>query len=589
MEHKSQSLRRLPGLASLRGWLRGRIAPVAMRSALARRLLGRAAWRYVYAAPSMPADLGASAGVRISLVMAAGAATPEQLRRTLRSISRQWRAPAEIVVGLGPDAPAGSRTLLAQEQQRAGGTLRLTGAAQPGRVCALNAALAAASGDFVALVAPGDELAADCVHALGAAIAAQDADFLYSDEDEIAGPGRYRNPWFKPDWSPDLLMSLPYAAHVACLRRDLLAQTGLLRPELEGAEIWDLLLRVAERTRRIVHLPQALYHRQPGPREGAGDARAVAAGRQARLDALARRGEPGALEPAPSAPGHLRLRRHVSGEPLVSIIIPSRNNGRVLQACADSIRARSTWRRHELVLLDNGSTEPETLAVFERLAARGATVIRHDAPFNYSGLNNIGARRARGELLLFLNDDTEVITPDWLERLAGYAQAPHVGAVGALLLYPGRPAIQHVGVVNTALGPLHAFLHGDPGRPVPFLRQTLERNWLAVTGACLMVARDRFAQVGGFNEALPVGYNDIDLCMRLYEAGYFNVSLPAVRLLHHESASRGHDAADAARMARLAGEREKLYTLHPQFRGRDPFLNPNLSQTSPWFDLRPRR
>ena len=312
----------------------------------------------------------------------------------------------------------------------------------------------------------------------------------------------------------------------------------------------------------------------------------IAAGRRAREDALARRGVPGTLEAVLEAPGYFRARPHIQGTPLISIIIPSKNNGRVLGACLKAIQTRSSYRNIQIVVLDNGTTDATTLHLLERQQLQGVKVIPHDAPFNYSELNNIGARHADGELLLFLNDDTEVITPDWLERMAGFAQLPHIGAVGAKLIYPQTGNVQHIGVVNAAVGPAHALLHEQADAPGYFMRNLLDYNWLAVTGACLMISREKFDQVRGFREQLPVAYNDVDLCFRLYEAGYFNVVAAAVRLLHYESISRGDDLADPVKKQRLDADREKLYEFHPRLRGRDPFYNPNLNPFGVHFEFR---
>jgi GT2 family glycosyltransferase len=228
-------------------------------------------------------------------------------------------------------------------------------------------------------------------------------------------------------------------------------------------------------------------------------------------------------------------------------------------------------------VLDNGSVELTTLTYLDQIRLQANTaVIRHDAPFNFSELNNIGANIAQGDILLFLNDDTEVISTDWLERMGGYAQLAHVGAVGAKLLYPGGRQIQHAGVLNLEDGPNHAFLRQDSNTPGYYMRNLLEYNWLAVTGACLMVERTKFQSVGGFDEIFPIAYNDIDLCLSLRNTGLYNLVCQAVSLIHHESVSRGLDNLSVVKQARLQQEKRRLFDKHPYYFQYDPFHNPNL-------------
>lgn len=525
--------------------------------------------------------------VSFSIVTPTWNTPPALLQAMLQSVQDQWYPHWELI--LADDASTSDATKKALAAIADPRVKVLTTSDNGGISEATNRAIAEARGDYIVFLDHDDALSVDCLYELASAIAKTDADYLYSDEDKISPDGRHFEPFFKPDWSPDTLMSIMYTCHVSCVRRSLLAKTGLLRRDYDGSQDWDLVLRIAEKAERIVHIPRVLYHWRVNPGSAAGDADAkpyaIDAGRRARIDALARRGLSGALETIEEARGFFRVRPHVQGSPLISIIIPSKNNGAVLSNCLTSIRGKSTWANYELILIDNGSDDEATLAMLEEQQSLGTTVIRHDAPFNYSKINNIGVGSARGELLLFLNDDTEVVTPDWLERMAGFAQLGHIGAVGAKLLYPGNGLVQHVGVINIGPGPVHALQYAEAAHPGPFLRNVLEYNWLAVTGACLMVARDKFDAVGGFDENLPVAYNDVDLCMRLVEAGYYNLVTPAVRLLHYESISRGNDLDDPAKLARLDADREKLYAAHPHFRRRDPFYNVNLGQFTAHFDL----
>lgn len=568
--------------------LRRRLAPLGGRHRLVRRMLGIGGGAYNYVPPQRPATLvAAGESIRFSIVTPTWNTPPALLAAMIDSVQQQWYPHWELI--LSDDASAAPATREALEAISDPRVKVLLSGTNAGISGATNHAIATATGDYIVFLDHDDALSVDCLYEIAVAIGKTGADYLYSDEDKLSPGGRHFEPFFKPDWSPDTLMSIMYTCHVSCVRRSLLEQTGLLRSAYDGSQDWDLVLRIAEKAERIVHIPKVLYHWRVNPGSAAGDQDAkpyaVEAGKRAREDALARRGISGALEPLEQARGFFRVRPHMQGTPLISIIIPSKNNGQVLGVCLESIRANSTYANHELIILDNGSTDPRTVSMLSQEQLKGAKVIRHDAPFNYSELNNIGARNANGDLLLFLNDDTEVITPDWLERLAGFAQLQHIGAVGAKLLYPHQGGVQHVGVINAGVGPVHALLHERADAPGYFLRNLLEYNWCAVTGACLMISRDKFDAAGGFDEDFPVAYNDVDLCFRLLDMGYFNVVATAAHLLHHESISRGSDLVDPRKRARLDADREALYLAHPAMRLRDPFYNPNLDQKRSHFEV----
>lgn len=462
---------------------------------------------------------------------------------------------------------------------------------------ATNAAIAAATQrndiDFIVFMDHDDELTVDCLYELTRAIEREQPDFIYSDEDKITADGNYGEPHFKPDWSPDTIMSTMFTCHVSCIRRAFLDQVGKLRSQFDGCQDWDFILRVSENTKRICHIPRVLYHWRVIPGSTASDIAAKSyildASRRVREDALRRRRLSGHIEPILQMPGYFRVAYLLQGEPQISIVIPTRDNKRIFRRCIESIIRYTAYHHYEIIVMDNGSSNPATLEYLAGLTQNegypSIRVIRHDAPFNFSELNNLGVSASHGDLLLFLNDDTEVLQGDWLERLGGFAQLSHVGAVGAKLLFPGGAEVQHAGILNLENGPVHALLRQHADAPGYFMRNLLEYNWLAVTGACLMIERRKFDAIGGFAESLPVAYNDIDLCMRLVKSGYFNVVCPAVRLIHHESASRGSDTMDSAKAARLQRERAHLYERNPIFFQRDPFHNPNLHPNGLHFEL----
>jgi GT2 family glycosyltransferase len=504
---------------------------------------------------------------------------PEILRKTIDSVLAQWYPDWELILADDASTDPATRQCLAQLAHPAITVLHLP--ENRGISGASNAALARARGDYVVLLDHDDELTEDCLFELALCIEGENPDYIYSDEDKIGADGAFTEPHFKPDWSPDTLMSTMYVCHVSCIRRELLNEIDGFRSEFDGCQDWDLILRLTERTQRIHHLPKVLYHWRIIPASTAADIAAkpyiLERSRQVREEALARRGLSGTIEAVEQVKGYFRVNYRLSGNPLISVIIPSRDNAAILRRCVASIQERSSYRNFEIIIVDNGSVAPDARDYLDAMQRRGqATVLRHDQPFNFSQLNNVGAEAARGDILLFLNDDTEVLTADWLERLGGYARLAHVGAVGAKLLYPGGKRIQHAGIVNFADGPGHAFFGLDADVPGYFMRNLLEYDWLAVTGACLMVEKTKFVAVGGFDERFPVAYNDVDFCLRLRASGYYNVVGQAVRLIHHESASRGNDHASPVKLARLERDKKCLFATHPQYLQHDPFHSPNL-------------
>jgi len=539
---------------------------------------------YTYIQPQFPPDLKAKiselrSAPSFSIVVPVYNTTNELLEAVIASVKSQWYPHWQLV--LADDASTAEDTCraLATIDDPQIKVLKLE--SNEGIAGATNFALSVADGDFVVFMDHDDELTVDCLYELALCIDREKPDFIYSDEDKLTEDGKYIEPHFKPDWSPDTMMSTMFTCHVSCVRRSLLQKVGGLRSEYDGCQDWDFVLRVSEQTDRISHISKVLYHWRIIPESIASDIAAkpyvLEASRRVREDAVIRRGLAAVIEPLPQMVGYFRVAYKLLGDPLISIIIPTRDNEKMLRRCIDSIFNRTTYRKFELIILDNGSIDSAAVIYLQQLReTEGVTVIRHDAPFNFSELNNIGARASSGELLLFLNDDTEVLQEDWLERMGGFAQLRHIGAVGAKLLYPEIHKVQHSGVLNLEDGPGHAFLLQDADSPGYYMRNLLEYNWLAVTGACLMVSRDKFFSLDGFCESLPIAYNDIDLCMRLRDSGFYNVVCQAVRLTHHESVSRGVDHIDPVKMVRLRREKAHLYERNYKYFQYDPFYNLNL-------------
>lgn len=454
-----------------------------------------------------------------------------------------------------------------------------------------NDGIAMAEGEFVALLDCDDLYAENALYEIAKKLNEDHTlDFIYSDEDKLSEDGtKRRNPFFKPDWSPDTFMSLMYTCHLAVYRKSLLDEMGGLRVGLEGSQDYDLVLRVMEKTNRIGHVPKILYHWREREESTANDISAkpyiIETTKKAKLEALERRGVKGHLEYIKDIV-MFRVVYEVVGNPRVSIIIPSKDNYDILKQCLTSIRKETKYQNYEIIVVDNGSAE-ETHAKYTQMC-KELECKYHYAPmeFNFSKMCNIGAHLADGQFLLFLNDDIRVEGAEWLERMLGHAQQPHTGAVGCKLIYPNTNLIQHVGVVSFMVGPGHAFQRINDDLNCYWGRNKLEYNYSAVTGACLMIDRNKYDQVGGFSEQLPVAYNDIDLCFNLVEAGYYNVVRTDVRLYHYESVSRGYDAVSPEKAARQQREMKKLYDRHPEFKGYDPCYNPNLIGNSDNFLLR---
>ncbi|HVC26389.1 MAG TPA: glycosyltransferase family 2 protein [Acidimicrobiales bacterium] len=466
--------------------------------------------------------------------------------------------------------------------------IRTTTLAENGGISAAsNAALGLAAGRFIGFLDHDDELTRDALATFAAAIAdAPDGDVLYSDEDKIDASGERFDPLFKPDWSPDLLLSFQYLGHLTLVRRELVKELGGLRSDYDGSQDYDLVLRATERARRVVHVPEVLYHWRSLPGSAASDSSGVLAkpwayeaGLRAIEDAMNRRGEPAEVAKEPRFAGRYHVRRALQGHPLVSVVIPFRDEPALLATCCESLLADPGYDRVELMLVDNGSELPETAALLDRLSLGDhVRIISSPGPFNWAKLNNLAVREASGEVLLFSNNDIEARAPRWLHAMLGHAQRTDVGAVGARLVYPDG-AIQHAGVVVGLGGIAGHVLRGLPGEHPGYNSMAFQtRDCSVVTGACMMTRREVFDSVGGFDEDLPVAFNDVDFCLKLRERELLVVYTPLAELVHHESRSRGHTDD-------LVESRRILERWAHVIEAGDPYLNRNLSHWRYWCPL----
>jgi GT2 family glycosyltransferase len=450
---------------------------------------------------------------------------------------------------------------------------------------ATNAALAAATGEFVVLLDHDDVLDPEALAEIAAVVIAEaDVDVIYTDEDKLDELDRPCQPHFKPDWDPDMLLSFPYLGHVTAIRHDLIRRIGGFRPEFDGSQDFDLMLRATEQARRIVHIPRVLYHWRVVAGSAAGDSEAKPwahlASRRAVEDAVIRQGINGEVDGGPFQ-GAYHVRRRIDGSPTVSIIMPFRDQAALTVACLASLDRDPGYPITEVVLIDNGSTEPETQALRQQLASRPATrVLEYPGPFNWSAINNMAAQTCDTDMLLFLNNDIEASSPGWLHALVELGQRPDVGAVGARLLYPDG-SVQHAGVV-LGLGGVagHLFAGMPAGEMGYFGWDLIVKEYSAVTAACMLVRRAVFEELHGFDESYAVGFNDVDFCIRMRQAGYRILYTPHAKLIHYESVSRGLSGYQHDYQQFL---RSWLQVLRID----DPFYNRNLGRLEPFCPLRP--
>ncbi|MBR3270008.1 glycosyltransferase family 2 protein [Candidatus Saccharibacteria bacterium] len=459
---------------------------------------------------------------------------------------------------------------------------------------ATNDALDMAKGEFIALVDNDDivEKNAFC-EVVKALNNDKKLDLIYSDEDKISLDGRRCDPHFKPDFSPDTLLSMNYICHLSVIRTSLVKKIGGFTVGLEGAQDYDLFLRVTEQIDRekIYHIPKILYHWRMSKKSTALDIDnkeyANDVGKKAIEAALKRRGLKGEVKKDTKSTAY-KVIYQLDKEPKVSILIPTKDLADTTRVCLESIYKKTKYKNFEILLINNNSEEEETFKLFDEYKKKykNFKVVDAKMEFNYSKINNLAAKKADGDILVLLNNDTEIITPRWLTMMVGYAVQPHIGAVGAKLLYPDE-TVQHAGVIMGLGGVAsHAYLGEERDFPGMYGRLRVPYDYAGVTGACLAVEKKKFEEVGGLEEDLKVAYNDVDLDLKLLKAGYFNIVLPMVELYHFESKSRGSDR-DPDKIDRFNWEQEYMWNKWGDRLNHDEFYNPNFTNKM-WF-LLPRK
>lgn len=518
----------------------------------------------------------------ISVIMPTYNPNPAWLREAIESVRAQIYPDWELCIADDASTSREVREIL-EAYSRSDARIKVVFRPQNGHISASsNSAIELATGPWLALMDHDDLLPAHALYCVAECIAANpDVRLIYSDEDKVDEGGHRFGPYFKPDWNVDLFRSQNMFSHLGVLATDLVREVGGFRVGLEGSQDWDLVLRCMERVepQQIRHIPRVLYHWRVHGESTAKSMHAkpyaAVAGERALNEHFARTGVRATAEYLGF--GYRARYALPSAQPLVSLVIPTRNAQQLVRQCVESIAAKTSYSNYEIILVDNGSDDPAALAYFEELAKRpNIRVLRDDRPFNYAALNNAAVAQAKGELVALVNNDIEVITPDWLSEMVSIALQPGVGAVGARLWYPDM-TLQHAGVI-LGIGGIAAHSHrGMPsGREGYGGRAGLIQSFSAVTAACLVIRKSIYEQVGGFDEVnLQVAFNDVDFCLRLREAGYRNVWTPYAELMHHESATRGKDLSPEKR-ARFEREVAYMHQRWDHILQNDPAYSPNL-------------
>lgn len=453
-----------------------------------------------------------------------------------------------------------------------------------------NAAIEMASGDYLALFDHDDLLSPNALFEVASAIEKEKADVIYTDEDKVTSDLKeHFQPHFKPDFNPDLLCANNYICHLFVVKRSLALKLGGQDPAYDGAQDYDFIFRCTENAEKIVHVAKILYHWRVHQASTADNPSsklyAFDAGKRAIEAHLARIGAKAEVSHTKDL-GFYRVKYQVQGNPMVSIVIPNKDEKETLKKCLESIWKKTSYPNYEIILVENNSTTQEIRDYYKELDGKERVrVVYWDKEFNYSAINNFGISYAKGEYILCLNNDITVISPDWLEELLANCQRPEVGIVGARLYYPDN-TIQHAGIVLGMGGCAGSLFVGLARSRGGYLHKAaLQQDLSAVTAACFMVKKEVFEKVGGFEEKLAVAFNDVDFCLKVRHAGYLVVYDPYAELYHHESKTRGYENTEAKKR-RFQEEIEYMRCHWMPDILRDPYYNENLSLKASDYSLR---
>lgn len=517
----------------------------------------------------------------ISVIIPVYNAEPTFLRECLDSVLSQTYKNFEICIA--DDASTSKETIAILKEYEKNPKVKIVYRKKNGHISkASNDALKLASGEFVALVDNDDTLPENALYEVVRVLNKdKKIDMVYTDEDKIDEEGSFCFPNFKPDFAPDTFMSVNYISHLGVLRRSIVEKIGGFRVGFEGAQDYDLYLRFFEKTNRVYHIPKILYHWRMADGSTAKNIDkknyALERGKKALEDALKRRKIEGKVHIAKNCP-YYWIEYAVEKNPKVTIIIPTKDLAKITEVCLKSIYEKTTYKNYEVVVVNNNSKEKATFNLFDKYKKKyqNFRVIDANFEFNYSKINNYAVKKTKSDYIVLLNNDVEVITPEWLTIMLGYASQKHIGAVGAKLLYPNN-TVQHAGIVLGIGVASHIHL-GRKREDIAWAGQlAIPQDFSAVTGACLMVSRKKWNEVGGLEEKLKVAYNDVDFNIKLLEKGYYNVCLANIELYHHESKSRGADTYGEKKI-RFDAEQDYMYNKWGKRIDRDMFYNPNLTK-----------
>lgn len=518
----------------------------------------------------------------ISIIMPVYNVDPKWLDLAIKSIETQWYNNWELCIA---DDKSTNEDIIAYLKEIHHPQIKVKFLEENLNISgASNAALELASGEYIALMDNDDEITPDALYEMIKVINKKDAEFIYSDEDFISTDGECVNPHFKPDFSPDLLLSHNYITHFTCFKKSLLDQTAPFNTKFDGSQDYDLFLRLTEKTAKIHHIQKVLYHWRMLETSTSANSEAkpeaIERGKTVLEETLKRR-EIDASVLHGNLHHYFRVKYTTHGNPLVSIIIPFKDKPELLEVCVNSVLEKSTYTNYEIIGISNNSEQKETFDTISELENKDSRVsfYEYNTEFNYADINNHAVNTyAKGEHVLLLNNDIEVISPDWIEAMLEHSQRDSVGCVGAKLYYP-NDTIQHAGII-IGLGGYAGHSHKMYPRDNPgyFNRLNVVQNLSALTAACLMVKKSIYNEVNGMDDVdFKVAYNDVDFCLRVLEKGYLNIYTPFAQMYHHESISRGYEETEE-KIARFRKEKYALMLRHKDIlTNGDPYYNPNLT------------
>lgn len=534
-------------------------------------------------------------GPKISIIVPAYKTPEAFLRQLMDSLLAQTYANWELCIANASPEDASMEYVLKEYAKKDSRILWKKLEENKGIAENTNEAFAMATGEFAGLLDHDDLLAPNALYEVAKALETEpDIDVLYTDEDKVRGDEvlEHFQPHLKPDFNIDLLRSNNYICHFFVVRKSLLEKAGGFRREYDGAQDYDFIFRCTQAAGKIHHIPEILYHWRTHQSSTADNPEsklyAFEAGKRAIEENLRQNGLIGEVSHTKDY-GFYRVKYPVQGEPLVSIIIPNKDAKEDLEKCIQSILEKSSYTNYEILIVENNSTGEEIFSYYKELSENSRIrLLRWKREFNYSAINNYGAKKAKGDYLLFLNNDTEVISPDWIEEMLGFCQRPDTGIVGARL-YFGNNTVQHAGTV-IGIGGIagHMFTDMPRERSGYMHKAAIIQDLSAVTAACMMVKRQVFDEVQGFEEQLSVAFNDVDFCLRVREKQYLVVYDPYVELYHYESKSRGaEDSKEKVRrfQSEIEFMRCRWETL---LKKGDPYYNKNLSLVKWNYSLKPK-